>query len=606
MSAPARTWIRSSTIVHKQGDYRAPQSSFVTYFDRSLSAIKCSYGPLYTETAIRTVAEALPELHRWTIPTLFVAVLVESVSIVLLLRYRRESRSGKQILRRKETELAETQCLAKLGCWTWDPKTDRMSCSHALCNILGIDAQLQTMALHEFSRFFTPESWKGLTQSMKTGLHTGASFELEMAGCRCDGIQMWLTVRGQVVHDVADHVLQLRGTMQNITESKRAEQALLDSEERSRLVAELIPSLMWWCGPDKRCTNVNKEWLRFTGRAMQEELGDGWRDNVHPDDLHTFLFIFSSPIDRGQSPAIEYRMRRNDGQYRWMRCTSSPRFLANEHFAGYIGCCTDVTDEKEAKAASAEFGSKLIRAQEEERARIARELHDDINQRLALLANGLENFGMDNNVHDEVKRIHRDVKARELWQLANDIGADIQHLSHQLHPSKVHYLGLTAAVRDLCQEFSRQHDIGVECIVQDLPKNLEDGVSLNLYRAIQECLHNAAKHSQARHVKVELTRKSTLLHLCVSDDGIGFNPPDVVGKGLGLISMRERLRSIGGELFVWSRPSLGTQLEGTVPVAVRQTRGDEAYWADSDRYSLMNSSPSVTFDSSRAAEKHIS
>jgi signal transduction histidine kinase len=225
-----------------------------------------------------------------------------------------------------------------------------------------------------------------------------------------------------------------------------------------------------------------------------------------------------------------------------------------------------VTDEKEAKIASAEFGSKLIRAQEEERARIARELHDDINQRLALLANGLQNLGSENVVAD-AHQINHNGKGQELWRLTNEIAADIQHLSHQLHPSKMRYLGLATAVRDLCQEFSRQHDIPIECIVHDIPKTLDDDVSLNLYRTIQECLHNVAKHSQARHVRVDLTRKATLLHLRVSDDGIGFNPADVVDKGLGLLSMRERLRSVGGELSIWSRPSLGTQLEGTVPAA---------------------------------------
>lgn len=591
ISAPALTWARPSTkVLQKQDLAKTPLSSFVTYVGQSLSkTIRSSCGPLSPETATRTLTESLLNVHRLAIPTLFAVLIVEAILIFVLFRNRRESKSAKQVLRCKEVELAETQCHAKVGSWAWNPKANSMSLSHALCNLLGIDPQLETMAFPKFSRFFNPESWTRLTQNLKVGLNTGTSFELEVTGFRCDGIQIWLIVRGHTVHDVADHILQLRGTMQDITESKRVEQALLDSEERSRLVAELIPTLTWWCGPDKRCTNVNKEWLRFTGRAMQEELGDGWLDSVHPDDLQTFLLMFTSPCDKGRSTAVAYRMRRNDGQFRWMRSTSSPRFLANEQFAGYMGCCTDVTDEKEAKAASAEFGSKLIRAQEEERARIARELHDDINQRLALLANGLENFGADHNVHDNVKRSHRDAKAQELWQLANEIATDIQHLSHQLHPSKVHYLGLTAAVRDLCQEFSRQHTIGVECIVQDLPKNLADEVSLNLYRAIQECLHNAAKHSQARRVKVELTRKSSLLHLCVSDDGIGFNPSDVIGKGLGLISMRERLRSIGGELFVWSRPSLGTQLEGTIPVTVRQARGDEAYVADKDI--IVNSSP---------------
>jgi PAS domain S-box-containing protein len=352
--------------------------------------------------------------------------------------------------------------------------------------------------------------------------------------------------------------------MQNITDRKRIEQALLDSEERFHLMAGLVTVLMWWSGPDRQCTNVNQEWLKFTGRTMQEELGNGWLDKLHSEDLQTFLHICFSSMNKGQNTTVEYRMQRNDGHYRWMRCTRSPRLSADGRFVGYIGCCVDVTDEKEAKIASAEFGSKLIRAQEEERARIARELHDDINQRLAILANGLQNFGSENPPAD-ANQNNQNGKAQELWRLTNEIAADIQHLSHQLHPSKMRYLGLTAAVRDLCQGFSRQHDIAVECIVQDLPRTLEDDVSLNLYRTIQECLHNVAKHSQARHVKVELTRKTTFLHLRVSDDGIGFNPADVVDKGLGLLSIRERLRSVGGELSIWSRPSLGTQLEGTVP-----------------------------------------
>jgi signal transduction histidine kinase len=153
-----------------------------------------------------------------------------------------------------------------------------------------------------------------------------------------------------------------------------------------------------------------------------------------------------------------------------------------------------------------------------------------------------------------------------MWRLTNEIATDIQHMSHQLHPSKLHYLGLAATVRDLCHEFSAQHKIEVECVVQDLPQDLEENAALNLFRTVQESLRNVVKHSHARHVKVELTCQSRVVQLRVSDDGVGFDPEDTQrNHGLGLVSMRERLRSVGGEFSIWSRPSLGTQVEGSIP-----------------------------------------
>jgi signal transduction histidine kinase len=197
-------------------------------------------------------------------------------------------------------------------------------------------------------------------------------------------------------------------------------------------------------------------------------------------------------------------------------------------------------------------------------------LHDNINQGLALLANKVQEAEQATAKNqDPVQQ----KQMQELWQLTNEIATDIQHISHQLHPSKLHYLGLAAAVRDLCREISRQHKLEVECLVRDLPQDLEEGVSLSLFRTVQESLHNVVKHSHARHAKVELTHQSNLVDLRVSDDGIGFNPEEArENHGLGLVSMRERLRSVGGEFYIWSRPSLGTQIKGTVPATMKMVR----------------------------------
>jgi signal transduction histidine kinase len=247
-----------------------------------------------------------------------------------------------------------------------------------------------------------------------------------------------------------------------------------------------------------------------------------------------------------------------------------PRFNDDNSFAGYIGSCIDITDRKLAEEALSTVGQKLMEAHEEERSRIARELHDDINQRLALLANGLQ--GLEQAMSADNASVPQK-GLQELWQLTNEIATDIQHISHQLHPSKLHFLGLAAAVRDLCREFSQQYKLKIECVVQDLPQDLEENISLSLFRTAQESLRNAVKHSRARHVKVEMTCRSSVVQLRVSDDGNGFNPEDLRNRhGLGLVSMKERLRSVGGEFAVWSKPSLGTQVEGRVPVAKKVVR----------------------------------
>ena len=154
----------------------------------------------------------------------------------------------------------------------------------------------------------------------------------------------------------------------------------------------------------------------------------------------------------------------------------------------------------------------------------------------------------------------------------NEIAIDIQHISHQLHPSKLYYLGLSAAVRDLCHEFARQREIEVECNVRDVPVDLDENTTLGLYRTAQEALRNVTKHSHAHHVKVELGYESGLVRLRVSDDGVGFTPHPIGSGngGLGLVSMHERLRSAGGRCFIWSRPGLGTQVEASVPVLLRK------------------------------------
>jgi PAS domain S-box-containing protein len=168
------------------------------------------------------------------------------------------------------------------------------------------------------------------------------------------------------------------------TELKGSEGVLRESEQRFRLVADTAPVLIWMSGPDKKFTFLNDGWLKFTGRSIDSELGDGWAEGVHAEDLQRCLDTYTQAFDLRKGFSMEYRLRRHDEEYRWVLDIGAPRFDQERSFAGYIGSCVDITDRKLAETALANVNHRMIEAQEQERTRIARELHDDIGQRLAI------------------------------------------------------------------------------------------------------------------------------------------------------------------------------------------------------------------------------
>lgn len=223
-------------------------------------------------------------------------------------------------------------------------------------------------------------------------------------------------------------------------EHDRAAQVLRESEERFRLVANTAPVMIWMADTDTLCSYVNQPWLQFTGRSLEAELGDGWLKGVHAEDQNGCLKTYRNAFGERQSFELECRLRRNDGEYRWILDIGVPRFNSDGSFAGYIGSCVDITDRKVAEEALSTVGRRLIAAHEEERTWIARELHDDIGQRIALLAVELEQ----SHRGAAVQASRGDESLRHARQRVTELGRDIQALSHRLHTSKLEYLGLVS------------------------------------------------------------------------------------------------------------------------------------------------------------------
>jgi signal transduction histidine kinase len=221
----------------------------------------------------------------------------------------------------------------------------------------------------------------------------------------------------------------------------------------------------------------------------------------------------------------------------------------------------DVTDRRRAERALRELSGRLIAAQEQERHRIARELHDDLSQRIALLAMELEQLSM----QPSPSAAELSLRSRALWQKASEISADLHRVSHQLHPTKLEALGLVPAINGFCQELWRQHHLQVRFAHHNVPRTIPRDVALCLYRIVQEALHNVIKHSGVLQAEVQLTETmSHELQLQIADSGVGFAVDTWPSTGLGLISMRERVHSVDGEIVVHAAPGRGTRIAVTV------------------------------------------
>jgi signal transduction histidine kinase len=228
------------------------------------------------------------------------------------------------------------------------------------------------------------------------------------------------------------------------------------------------------------------------------------------------------------------------------------------------------THRKHAEEALLGMSGKLIEAQEQERTRISRELHDDIGQRLAMAVIELQELHEDPLILPEVRN-----RMGKLQKQTSEIATDIQSLSHELHSAKLQYLGIAVATKGFCREFGEQQKVEIDFQTHDLPSPVPPDIALCFFRVLQEALHNSAKHSGVRQFEVRLWGTSDEIHLTVADSGAGFDREAAkTSRGLGLTSMQERLRLVGGALSIESQPRRGT----TIHARVLSLQVEILYW----------------------------
>ena len=336
-------------------------------------------------------------------------------------------------------------------------------------------------------------------------------------------------------------------------ELRRSEEKFSKSFRESPLVATITRM------SDSCYLDVNETFEQRTGWSREEVIGRTPHDlGLWVDPAQRISYVHQL-LAQGRVRDWEICFRRKDGQTRTALLSAGLIEVAGELCA--LTVVADITERKQAEEVLSTMSRRLIEAQDEERTRIARELHDDINQRIAIVSVNLET--LKNELSDS--ELHARFRVAETQQLVSDLGNDVQALSHRLHSSKLDYLGLGAACRGFCRELSERQKVEIEFHSDGVPAKLSKEVSLCLFRVLQEALQNAVKHSGVREFHVSLQGTSDGVDLRVHDSGCGFDPEKATsGHGLGLTSMKERLKLVEGILTIDSKPQHGTTVHARV------------------------------------------
>ena len=453
----------------------------------------------------------------------------------------------------------------RAGGWEWDIESGRKSWFGEAHALLGTTPEARSGSVQEFWDRVHPEDRVRLHDAIENAKLNNTEFNEEFRVVWPDGTVHWLRSQGRYLYAANAEPERMLGISIDITQRKLGEEALRDSEARLRLAAQAGRMYVYEWDVATDVTVRSEEYANILGLTgvARCDTRQQFLSRVHPDDRAKFIAAVADLTPENPTTQISYRMLRPDGAVIWLE-KSGRAFFTQGRMSRMIGIVADISERKLAEAALASVSSRLIMAQEQERSRIARELHDDIGQRLALLTIELEQLRQ--NSPDLPAEVHN--RIGEIRKQTSEIATEVQSLSHELHSSKLEYLGIAIAMRGFCQEFGEQQKVEIEFKTHDLPIPLSPDISLCLFRVLQEALHNSAKHSGARDFEVELWGTSDEIHLTVSDSGAGFELEAAKkGRGLGLVSMKERLQLVKGTLSIESQPKRGTRIHARVPLS---------------------------------------
>ena len=449
--------------------------------------------------------------------------------------------------------------------WDWELRTNRVNRFGDLSTGFGMTSDPSVGDIDDFRRWMHPEDrdrvWKVLKDAMEGLSHCSAEFRILWP----NGTVKWVAAKGQFYYSPGGDPERMLGMAVDITERKDAEESLRRKEMELKEAQRLAGVGSWQWDPDTDMVVWSEELYRIAGRdPILPAVSYKEHSQLYtPESWDRLQGAVATALLTGAPYEFVLEMVRADGTHRWIMARGEAQRDSTGHVAGLRGTVQDITERKVAEEALSSVNGRLIEAQESERARIARDLHDDIGQRLAALAMMLA----------RVKELLPDASGEALSCLdalqkqTVEIISGVQALSHDLHPPRLLHLGVVAAMRGFCRELSGQKNVEIDFRDENVPGSVPPDVSLCLFRVLQEALHNAVRHSRVRHFNVHLRGAGDAVHLTIGDEGVGFDVDAASrGLGLGLTSMRERLKLVGGELFLESQSARGTTVLARAPV----------------------------------------
>ena len=386
---------------------------------------------------------------------------------------------------------------------------------------------------------------------------------------RKDGTLVDVSVTISPVRDSSGRLIGASKVARDITIQKQTEQALRESEQRYQAVTDASPVMIWMSGTDKLCYYFNKGWLNFVGRTLEQETGHGWTENLHPDDFERCVQVYADNFAARRPFEMEYRLRHHSGQYRWIFDRGVPRFKPDGTFEGYVGGCLDIHDRKEAaeRIRVATDSMRLIKVQDDERRRIARDFHDSAGQTLTVLGLSLAQLVQKAEaISPELAQL-----GKEIEDVVQQLHREIRTTSYLLHPPLLDEAGLVSALGWYIQGLAERSRMAIDLSIAEDFGRLPADMEIAIFRVVQECLTNIHRHAESKTARIRVVRENASVCIEVRDEGKGISPErlrqiQARGSGVGISGIRERLRRFQGEMKIESNAS-GTTVSAIIPIA---------------------------------------
>jgi PAS domain S-box-containing protein len=514
------------------------------------------------------------ESYKWYIISGISLILLEALLIGGLVWQRAERLKSKKAVRASEERLRLAQQAARIGTFEWNIQTGVNIWTPELEAMYGLPPGGFGGTQPAFENLVHPDDRAGVIRLVDAAMKSGQPTKGEWRVVWADGSVHWIAGHWQVFMHASGEPSRMIGVNIDVTERMQAEEARLEvnrtleaqaallqsREELLKIFVKHVPAAVAMLDRDMRYLQVSERWCADFSLDSSQILGRSHYE-IFPDMPDRWKQIHRRALAGETLRAAEDRWDREGGTT-WLRWEIRPWQSLEGVPGGILIFSEDITHRKNAEEALLGMSRKLIEAHEQERTRIGRDLHDDVVQRLALLSIELE--GVQQDVPDAASELRTRIGA--VRDQTTQITNDVQLLSHELHSSKLEYLGIVGAAKNFCKEFSERQKVEIDFQSHDAPTALPTELSLPLFRVLQEALSNATKHSGVKRFEVRVWGSTGEVHLTVSDLGAGFDTEAAMkSSGLGLTSMQERLRLVQGELSINSQPKGGTTIHARVP-----------------------------------------